>query len=276
MRRYAAIGVLALLSTAALAAPPAADASGTVWITLRPQPSLPLKSPRVQASGKDATADAGGAFRVEGLASGWVAIRASAEGYQDVERKVLLPAGGQTSVFLPLERIPGPGTVKGRVLLEEGSDGTQVPIPDVEVLIGDRVVAKSDSVGLFVVPEAGPGPVSLKLAGAGVRPQEELVVVPSHGEASVEILMQKGEALRAWMRGRVRSTQGRPIVATLKVAETKLKARTRPTGDFELRLPAGRYRVTFEARGYIPQTKIVDVGAGDQALFYVDLSPQEN
>jgi hypothetical protein len=34
--------------------------------------------------------------------------------------------------------------------------------------------------------------------------------------------------------------------------------------------------VTFEARGYVPQTKTVDVGAGDQALFYVDLSPQEN
>ncbi|HYH99561.1 carboxypeptidase regulatory-like domain-containing protein, partial [Hyalangium sp.] len=81
---------------------------------------------------------------------------------------------------------------------------------------------------------------------------------------------------RAWMRGRVRSTQGRPVSATLKIAETKLKTHTRSTGDFELRLPAGRYRVTFEARGYVSQTKIVDVGAGDQALFYVDLSPQEN
>jgi len=276
MTRCAAIWVLVLLGTAALADPPSVEAPGTVWITLRPQPSLPLKSPRVQVGGKDARADASGAFRVDGIASGPVAVRASAEGYQDVERKVLLPAGGQASVFLPLERIPGPGVVKGRVLREEGRDGTKVPIPDVEVMIGQQVVAKSDSAGLFVVPEAGPGPVSLKLAGGGVRPQEELVVVPSHGEASVEILMQKGEEIRAWMRGRVRSSLGRPVVATLRIPEAKLKARTRPSGDFELRLPAGRYRVTFEAKGYLSQTKTVDVGAGDQALFYVDLSPQEN
>jgi hypothetical protein len=276
MRRCAMTLVLVLLSTTALAAPPEADAPGTVWITLRPHPSLALKSPRVQAGGKDAKADARGAFRVEGLAAGWVAIQASAEGYQAVERKVLLPAGGQASVFLPLERIPGPGTVKGRVLRHEGRDGTKVPVANVEVRIGDQVAARSDAEGLFVVPEAGPGPVSLKLMGSGVRPQEEVVVVPSHGEASVEVLMQKGEEVRAWMRGRVRSTLGRPVVATVRIAETKLKARTRATGDFELRLPAGRYRVTFEARGYIPQTKTVDVGAGDQALFYVDLSPQEN
>jgi hypothetical protein len=265
-----------LLSTAALADPPSGDAPGTVWITLRPQASLPLKSPRVQVGGKDAQADASGAFRVDGLAAGPVAVRASAEGYQEVERKVLLPAGGQASVFLPLERIPGPGIVKGRVVREEGREGAKVPVPDVEVMIGQRVVAKSDSTGLFVVPEAGPGPVSLKLAGGGVRPQEELVVVPSHGEASVEVLMQKGEEVRAWMRGRVRSTLGRPVAATLRIPEAKLNARTRPSGNFELRLPAGRYRVTFEARGYVSQTKTVDVGAGDQALFYVDLSPQEN
>jgi carboxypeptidase family protein len=276
MRRCAMAWVLVLLGTTALAAPPPAEAPGTVWITLRPQPSLALKNPRVQAGGKDAQAGSNGTFRVDGISAGWVAIQASAEGYQAVERKVLLPVGGQASVFLPLERIPGPGTVKGRVLRLEGRDGTKVPVENVEVRVGDQVAARSDAEGLFVIPEAGPGPVSLKLAGSGVRPQEEMVVVPSHGEASVEVLMQKGEEIRAWMRGRVRSTQGRPIVATVKIADTRIKTRTRATGDFELRLPAGRYRVTFEARGYVPQTKTVDVGAGDQALFYVDLSPQEN
>jgi hypothetical protein len=275
MRRCAMTLMLVLVSTGALAQAPSQGTPGTVWITLRPQPSLALKSPRVQVGGKQAVT-AGGAFRVDGLASGWVAINASAEGYQPVERKVLLPAGGQASVFLPLERIPGPGTVKGRVLREEGGDGAKVPVAGVEVQLGGQVVARSDAEGLFVVPEAGPGAVTLKLAGAGVRPQEEVVVVPSHGEASVEVLLQKAQEVRAWMRGRVRSTQGRPVVATVKIAEAKTQARTRPTGDFELRLPAGRYHVTFEARGYVSQTKVVDVAAGDQALFYVDLSPLEN
>ena len=86
MRRCAMTLVLVLLSTGALAQAPSQGTPGTVWITLRPQPSLALKSPRVQAEGKQAVA-AGGAFRVDGLASGWVAINASAEGYQPVERK---------------------------------------------------------------------------------------------------------------------------------------------------------------------------------------------
>lgn len=275
MRPCAMTLVLLLLGTGALAAEPTPETSGTVWITLRPHPSLPLKSPRVQVGGKEAIAT-GEAFRVEGLASGQVAIQASAEGYQPVERKVLVPSGGQASVFLPLERIPGPGTVKGRLLQEQGNDGTKVPVADVEVQLGGQGVARSDADGRFVVPEAGPGPVTLKLVGTGVRTQEEVVVVPSHGEASVEVVLRKATEVRAWIRGRVHSTQGRPVQATLRVEEAKLRARTRATGDFEFRLPAGRYHVTFEARGYVPQTKVVDVGAGDQALFYVDLSPLEN
>jgi hypothetical protein len=166
--------------------------------------------------------------------------------------------------------------VKGRLLQEQGKDGTKVPVADVEVQLGGQVIARSDADGLFVVPEAGPGPVTLKLVGTGVRTQEEVVVVPSHGEASVEVILQKATEVRAWIRGRVHSTQGRPVLATLRVEEARLRARTRATGDFEFRLPAGRYHVTFEARGYMPQTKVVDVGAGDQALFYVDLSPLEN
>ena len=230
----------------------------------------------VQVEGKDATAEPGGAFRVEGLAAGWVAIQASAEGYQPLAHKVWLPAGGQTSVLLPLQRIPGPGSVRGRVVRPETVEGAKVPIADVEVRVGGQVLARSDAEGAFVLPSVGPGPVALTLAGAGVKPQEEVVMVPAHGEASIEVTLRKAEDVLAWMRGRVRSTRGRPLVATLSIAETKHQARTRPTGEFELRLPAGRYHVTFAARGHVSQDKVVDVNAGEQAIFYVDLSPLEN
>jgi hypothetical protein len=275
MSARALIFMLLLASAAALAEPPASEATGTVWVTLRPQASLPLKSPSVQIAGKAATA-ASGAFRAEGLTAGWVVISAAAEGYQPLEQKVLVPAGGQTSVLLPLERIPGPGTVRGRVLRPEGKDGAQVPVAEVEILLAGQVIGRSDTDGRFVLPAVGPGPVTLKLAGAGVRPQEEVVVVPSHGEASLEVIMQRADEVKAWMRGRVRSTLGRPLQATLKVEEAGIKARTKARGDFEFRLPAGRYHVTFEARGHVSQTKVVDVAPGDQALFYVDLSPLEN
>ncbi len=276
MSRSLGILALVLLGTTALAQSPAPEATGTVSIRLRGHPSTPLKNPRVLVEGREATAEAGGSFRVEGLAGGRVVVRASAEGYQPLEYPVQLPAGGQTSVLLPLERIPGPGLVRGQLLRREGKDGATVPAAEVEVQLDGQVLARSDAEGSFVLPAVGPGPISLKFAGAGIRAQEEVVVVPPHGEASVEVVLRKAEEVLAWMRGRVRSTQGQPLQATVRIAETRRKARTRATGDFELRLPAGRYRVTFEARGYVSQTKIVDVGAGDQALFYVDLSPLEN
>lgn len=273
-QRAVILGVV-LLCAVALAAP-GPEATGTLWITLQPRPAGPLKGLRVQVDDKQAAADPSGAFRVEGLAAGWVAIKASAEGYQPQEQRVRLVAGGQTSVLLPLERIPGPGAVRGRIIRLGGEAGAKVPVAEVEVQVGGQVLAKSDAEGQFVLPTVGPGPVALKLVGAGLRPQEELVVVPSHGEASLEVVMQKTEEALAWMRGRVRSTQGGPLRATLRIAETKRKAVARSTGEFEFRLPAGRYHVTFEARGHVSQTKTVDVGAGDQALFYVDLSPVEN
>jgi hypothetical protein len=276
MRTLSLILGLMLLSTAALAAEPTRNATSTVLITLLPRPAGPLEGLRVQIDDKQLTPDASGAFRAEGLSSGWVAIKASAEGYRPQEQRVQLPAGGQTSVLMPLERIPGPGTIRGRIIQPSGAQQPKVPIADVEVLVGGQVLARSDADGQFVLPSVGPGPVALKLVGAGLRPLEELVVVPSHGEASLEAVMQKAAESLAWMRGRVRSTQGTPLQATLKIAETKKKTRARASGDFEFRLPAGRYHVTFEARGYLSQTKVVDVGAGDQALFYVDLSPLEN
>jgi hypothetical protein len=274
MRQLAFLLGLMLLSTVALAAAP--EATGTVWITLQPRPAGQLKGLSVQVQDKQVTADPSGAFRVNGVAAGWVAIKASAEGYRPQEQRVRLPAGGQASVLLPLERIPGPGVIRGRILRPGGTAEAKVPIADVEVQVGGQVKARSNAEGQFELPGVGPGPVALKLVGTGLRPLEELVVVPSHGEASLEIVMQRTDEVLAWMRGRVRSTQGRPLRASLRIAETKRKAVAKPSGDFEFRLPAGRYHVTFEAPGHIPQTKVVDVGAGDQALFYVDLSPVEN
>jgi hypothetical protein len=266
---------LALLSAAALAQP-AADATGTVWVTLQPAASRPLRNPRVQIAGKEAPREASGAFRMEGLAPGLVRVSASAEGYHPREQQVRLEAGGQSSVLLPLERIPGPGSVRGLVLLQEGRDGAGTPLAGVEVRLADQLVATSDTDGRFALPTVEPGPVSLKFTGAGLRPREEVVRVPPDAETSVEIVLHKAATLQAWMKGQVRSTTGRPLRATLKVVETRRVIRTRPGGDFEFRLPEGRYQVTFEARGHVPQTKVVDVAAGEQALFYVDLSPREN
>jgi carboxypeptidase family protein len=56
------------------------------------------------------------------------------------------------------------------------------------------------------------------------------------------------------------------------VIEAHATGRTDERGAFELRVPAGRYTVRFEADGLISQTKTVAVTAGEQTLFFVDLA----
>lgn len=76
------------------------------------------------------------------------------------------------------------------------------------------------------------------------------------------------------VRGQVRGPGGVPVArATVRVVEAHLTERTDERGNFELRVPAGRYTVRFEAEGLISQTKAVTVTAGEQALFFVDLAP---
>ncbi len=40
-----------------------------------------------------------------------------------------------------------------------------------------------------------------------------------------------------------------------------------------MKVPGGKYQVRIEARGYVPQTKTVEVADGDQAIFNIDMHP---
>lgn len=59
--------------------------------------------------------------------------------------------------------------------------------------------------------------------------------------------------------------------ATVRVVELKLKLPVKPDGRFSADVPSGKYTLIIEARGYLTQTKTVEVSGGDQAIFHAEL-----
>jgi uncharacterized membrane protein len=78
----------------------------------------------------------------------------------------------------------------------------------------------------------------------------------------------------AAVSGTVRSTQGRPLVATLVIPAAKVRTRTSAEGSFSLKLKPGVYRIIISAKGHLTQTKSVTVRDGEQTIFNVDLFPR--
>jgi hypothetical protein len=134
---------------------------------------------------------------------------------------------------------------------------------------------KTGANGEYAFARAGPGLVNVHVKDARYNAVEEVVSVPSAGEGVLDlVLIPKAERRPSTVSGRIRSIAGKPVAARLKVPEAKLEVVANKDGLFEFKLPGGKYRLVIEADGFVAQSKTIDVADGDQALFYVDLSPE--
>jgi hypothetical protein len=164
-----------------------------------------------------------------------------------------------------VKRATGPGRIRG-VVWGEGK-----PVAGAVVRVGEkRVVA--DAEGRFVVAEVGPGPVTMQVQAAGFKDAEEVAQVPPEAEAELDFaLVLKAVEARATLRGLIRAKSGETLKATVRVVERKLKLQVKADGRFSAEVPSGKYTLIIEARGYVTQTKTVEVSGGDQAIFHAEL-----
>ena len=79
--------------------------------------------------------------------------------------------------------------------------------------------------------------------------------------------------LLAAIKGVIRSESGEPLQATVHIVEAKARARAGADGSFLLKVPGGRYTLTIEMKGFVSQSRTIEVADGDQAIFSVDLHP---
>ena len=208
--------------------------------------------------------DASGAFTFAGVARGKHRVSASKEGASPVSLEVTTPS---SAVVLTLGAPTGPGRVAGVVRA-----GATV-LAGAEVLaVETQQRAKSGADGTYLLPRVGPGPVTVQVKAEGFTSAEEVVQVAPGGEAAVDFTLTPSTvAVRATLRGLIRDTSGEPVKATVRVVELKLKLQVKADGRFTADVPSGKYTLVIEARGFVAQTKTVEVSGGDQAIFHAVL-----
>lgn len=215
--------------------------------------------------GLRASTDASGAFVFAEVPRGKHVLVAKKEGLTPGRVELSVPASG--AVVVKLGPPTGPGRVSGVVRTESG------PLAGAEVLaVETQVSAKSDVAGRYVLAKVGPGPVTVQVKAEGFTSAEEIAQVAPGGEASLDfVLVPKTTVLRATLRGLLRAKSGEALKGTVRLVELKQKLEVKSDGRFSIEVPSGKYTLIIEARGFVTQTRVVEVSGGDQAIFHAEL-----
>lgn len=216
-------------------------------------------------------ADPDGLFLAPELEPGEVVAQVRAEGYQLTEASVTVEPGERATLEVRAQKLP-PQVGRLQISVADKRDGS--PVPDAVLSVGTREL-RVDAAGRVRLDDVEPGPVSVRVSAPGFQTMEEAAFVVAGQEAVLPVqLLPVRRVGHATIAGRVRSTQGRALVARLVIPKTKVRARTNAQGTFSLKLKPGTYRIIISAKGHLPQTKSVTVRDGEQAIFNVDLFPR--
>ena len=208
--------------------------------------------------------DATGTFTFPEVPVGAHVLRARKDGFQPALQEVTLTSAS-APVTLTLLPTTGPGRIRGVVRSSTGA------VVGALLSAGTQRVT-SDAEGHFMLEGVEPGPVKVQATTPDFADAEELAQVPADGEATLDfMLVRKTTEVRATLRGLIRAKSGEAVAATVRIGELKLKLTVKADGRFSADVPSGRYTVVIEARGYLTQTKTVEVSGGDQAIFHAEL-----
>jgi hypothetical protein len=165
---------------------------------------------------------------------------------------------------------PPPATCAVTVnVLDEG--GRPIPRAYVTITVGDsKAEVETGADGKVSVAELPCGPAGVAIEAEGfekARQDPEL-----RAETPTEIRIDLVPAVPAGqLRGLIRSFEGRPLVATIRVEPGGMEAKTDAEGRFELDVPPGNYTITIEAEGHLAQRRAVRVENRGVTILNADL-----
>jgi hypothetical protein len=132
------------------------------------------------------------------------------------------------------------------------------------------LAANSDERGGFVFTAVSAGSYVLAVVAHGYGPQQQRLELHAGDARTLQIVLKR-ELPQGQIRGTVRRFNGKPVVASVVIAELGIKRQTRDDGSFEIDVPPGEYSVAVNARGFRPHTRKARVELHGVAILIVEL-----
>lgn len=235
----------------------------------------PANGARISAGGQTTTADRTGAYRLEGLVAGSIAISASYSSYPSIQASTTAQAG-QVVEFNPVFQFQPNSTARLTVVVTDAATGHPLP-GAVAALPG--TIRRTDTTGRAVFTsglKTGTNQVTIS------RPayEQALVsfdIVDGRGlEISVALAPVTGN--QTVLRGVVTDADTQQPLAGVgvSVADPPLRATTDAQGTYSLTHAqlAGTRTVEFGLAGYLAHTQTVSIASAAVSVFNVPLRQQ--
>jgi hypothetical protein len=130
--------------------------------------------------------------------------------------------------------------------------------------------ATSDAQGAFTFAALPAGAHVLRVSAEGFTADERTLDVQDGDGPELQITLKR-ELPQGQIRGTVRRFDGKPVVASVAIAELGITLQTRDDGTFEIDVPPGEYSVAVKARRFRPQTRKARVDIQGVAILIVEL-----
>ncbi|MDB4994715.1 MAG: hypothetical protein JWM74_2147 [Myxococcaceae bacterium] len=163
------------------------------------------------------------------------------------------------------------GSVRGHATEKKG-DKSQ-PLAGVTVTVASQDVERTGQTsadGAFAVDDVPVGHVRIVARATGYEDATTEADVVARAPATVDLVMKR--VIRpGQLRGLVRSFNGKPLAATIRVEPLGSETKTDADGMFQIDLPPGAYEIVVAAPGHAGQRRPVQVDENGVTILNADL-----
>jgi outer membrane protein OmpA-like peptidoglycan-associated protein len=196
---------------------------------------------------------------------GAVILEASAEGYNPEVAALVVPEFGYATYTFKLRSANPVGTIAGRVY----DAATNKPLA-ATVIVGDESISADEETGFFRFDGLSLGLHGVKAEMGDYVADERIVEVEESRVAKVEVGLKtlvaaapaRSVALTGIFKGKVMSSEGKPIPATVSFGGKAPNAQADANGLFQAELPTGPYEINIAAPSHQSQFGVVNVDPG--------------
>lgn len=150
-------------------------------------------------------------------------------------------------------------------------NGTPIGDAHVSIVAGTQTLEATTSPdGAFAVASVPVGTAVLNVTADGFQPGTLPLTLATEDMSGADVTLERAVP-GAMVRGRVRSFNGQPLGATIRIESLNRQVTANADGQFELEVPPGSYEVAVTAAGHETQQRRVTVEEQGVVFLNVDM-----